>query len=107
MKGKKVYEARLKEEYELIKRKGFSSYFLIQKMIVDEAKRISPSVLGFGNGSEALSPGRGSACGSLICYCLRITDVDPVHHGLLFSRFLSENRGGKTIRTKFTKPPIS
>jgi len=106
LKGKKEYERRLKEEYELIRRKGFSSYFVIQKMIIDEARRISPTVLGFGDGSEAVGPGRGSAVGSLVCYCLGITDVDPIRHGLLFSRFLSENRGGKSIRTKFTKPPI-
>ncbi len=105
-KGKREYELRLREEYELIVRKGFSSYFLIQKQIVDEARRVAPSILGFGCGDEALGPGRGSCVSSLACYCLGITDVDPVKHGLIFSRFLSENRGGKTIRTKFTKPPI-
>lgn len=105
-KGKREYELRLREEYDLIVRKGFSSYFLIQKQIIDEARRVAPSILGFGCGDEAVGPGRGSCAGSLACYCLGITDVDPIKHGLLFSRFLSENRGGKTIRTKFTKPPI-
>lgn len=55
----KLYLSRIKEEYELIKQKGFCSYFLIQKMITDEAKRISPILLGWGDGSEATGPGRG------------------------------------------------
>ena len=41
--------------------------------------------------------------GSLICYCLYITDVDPVHHDLLFSRFMSEARGGKSMKLRFSK----
>jgi DNA polymerase-3 subunit alpha len=57
------YEKRIKEEYELIKEKGFSSYFLIQKMMIDEARNKSPEILGFGDGSEAVGPGRGSFCG--------------------------------------------
>lgn len=104
--GKNRYANRLKEEYNLIVRKQFSSYFLIQKEIIDEARRISPLVMGYGDGSEAVGPGRGSAAGSLLCYVLGITNVDPIKHDLLFSRFLSENRGGKSIRTKFTKKPI-
>lgn len=232
------YESRLKEEYELICRKGFASYFLIQKQMTDQARKICPELLGWGNGDEAVGPGRGclspdtkivvggrlipierirvndlvttmdgsqnivekvhqyenndsmvlikcygddhgisltpehlvyikklgnadydwmradqisvgdygfspvedygclvmevkqlppepkvydltvannhnyltssclvhnSACGSLACYCLRITDVDPIKHNLLFSRFLSENRGGKSMRLRFGK----
>lgn len=97
------YERRLKEEYELICRKDFSSYFLIQKQMTDEARRICPQLLGWGSGDEALGPGRGSAVGSLLCYCLGITDVDPIRHGLLFSRFLSENRGGRSIKLRFDK----
>lgn len=54
-----VYLKRIKEEYELISNKGFSSYFLIQKMMVDEARRKSFEILGFGDGSEAVGPGRG------------------------------------------------
>jgi intein/homing endonuclease len=53
------YSNRIKEEYELIKQKGFCSYFLIQKMITDEAKRIAPILSGYGDGSEAVGPGRG------------------------------------------------
>jgi DNA polymerase III alpha subunit len=53
----------LKEEVGLITRKGFSSYFLLQKMMTDEARRISPKLLGWGDGTEAVGPGRGSAVG--------------------------------------------
>lgn len=53
------YADRIKEEYSLISQKGFSSYFLIQKMMTDEARRISPELLGWGDGSEAVGPGRG------------------------------------------------
>lgn len=100
------YNKRIKEEYELIKEKGFSSYFLIQKMMIDEARRVSPELLGFGDGSEAVGPGRGSFVGSLAAYCLRLHDVDPVEHGLLFSRFLSPARGGQQMKTRFTIDPI-
>lgn len=54
-----VYAKRIREEYELIKEKGFSSYFIIQKMMTDEARRKGPEILGFGDGSEAVGPGRG------------------------------------------------
>jgi DNA polymerase-3 subunit alpha len=104
--GTKAYLGRIKEEYELICRKGFASYFLIQKEMVDEARRICPEILGWGNGCEAVGPGRGSAVGALVCYCLGITDVDPLKHDLLFSRFLSESRGGKQMKLKFTIDPI-
>jgi DNA polymerase III alpha subunit len=62
----KVYLDRLKEEISLIKRKGFSSYFLIQKMMTDEARRICPQLLGWGDGSEAVGPGRGCLEGSTL-----------------------------------------
>jgi DNA polymerase-3 subunit alpha len=62
------YLDRIKEEYSLIWRKGFSSYFLLQKMMTDEARRVSPQLLGWGDGSEAVGPGRGSAVGALTCY---------------------------------------
>lgn len=90
------YLDRIKEELGLITRKGFSTYFLIQKMMTDEARRWCKENIG-GDGTQAVGPGRGSACGSLICYCLGITDVDPVYEGLLFSRFMSEARGGRSI----------
>jgi len=96
------YIDKAKEEFDLIRRKGFASYFLILKKVTDEARRICPEILGWGDGSEALNPGRGSAVASLSCYCLGITDVDPVKHNLLFSRFLSENRGGKSMKLRFS-----
>lgn len=104
--GRRQYEKRLKEEYELICRKGFASYFLIQQQITDEARRICPQLLGWGKGDEAVGPGRGSAVGSLVCYVLGITDVDPIKHDLLFSRFLSENRGGRNMKVRFTGVPM-
>lgn len=100
------YINRLTEEINLICKKGFSAYFLIQQEIIKEARRVCPQLLGWGNGDEAIGPGRGSCVGSLVCYCLGITDVDPLKHDLLFSRFLSEARGGRELRTKFTNIPI-
>lgn len=97
----KTYLDRIKEEFSLITRKGFSSYFLIQKMMTDEARRVCPELLGWGDGSQAVGPGRGSAVGSLCCFCLGITAVNPVYEGLLFSRFMSEARGGRSIVLEF------
>jgi DNA polymerase-3 subunit alpha len=97
----KEYIGRLKEEYSLITRKGFSSYFLIQKMMTDEARRVCAEIIGFGDGSQAVGPGRGSAVGALTCYVLGITSVDPVYEGLLFSRFMSEARGGRSLVLEF------
>lgn len=54
-----TYIKRIREEYDLITEKGFASYFIIQKMMVDEARRKSPEIMGFGDGSEAVGPGRG------------------------------------------------
>ncbi len=104
--SRQVYLDRIKREYGLICKKEFSSYFLIQKMMVDEARRVAPSILGWGDGSEAVGVGRGSAVGSLVCYCLGITDVDPIKEDLLFERFLSEARGGKSMKVRFTSRPI-
>lgn len=101
-----VYAKRIREEYDLITEKGFASYFLIQKMMVDEARRIGPELLGFGDGSEAVGPGRGSVCGSLVAYCLRLHDVEPIIHDLRFSRFLSPARGGKQMKIRHTIEPV-
>jgi len=73
---------RAARELEVIDRMGFSSYFLIVWDFVSYAKR---------NGI-AVGPGRGSAAGSLVSYCLRITDVDPLAYNLLFERFLNPER---------------
>ena len=74
--------------------------------MIDEARKICPQILGWGDGSEAVGPGRGSAVGALVCYCLGITDVDPIKHNLLFSRFLSDSRGGKSLKLRFTIDPV-
>ena len=64
------YSKRIREEYDLITEKGFASYFLIQKMMVDEARRKGPIVLGFGDGTDAVGPGRG--CLDASTYIMRI-----------------------------------
>lgn len=67
-KGDPVYMRRIKEEYDLICSKGFASYFIIQKMMTDEARRVSRELLGYGDGSEAVGPGRGCLEGSTMVY---------------------------------------
>jgi len=69
-------------ELEVIDRMGFNAYFLIVWDFVNYAK---------SNGI-AVGPGRGSAAGSIVAYCLSITDVDPLRYGLLFERFLNPER---------------
>jgi len=71
---------RLKFELQIIKQRAASGYFLFLQDVVNTAQ----SELGVEVG-----PGRGSAAGSLVCYCLGITKIDPLKHGLLFERFLS------------------
>ncbi|MBA2342012.1 MAG: DNA polymerase III subunit alpha, partial [Thermoleophilaceae bacterium] len=73
---------RLEMELGVIERMGFDAYFLIVWDFVKFAKE---------NGI-AVGPGRGSAAGSIVAYCLAITDVDPIAHGLLFERFLNPER---------------
>jgi DNA polymerase III subunit alpha len=74
--------ARMEMELEVIDRMGFNAYFLIVWDFVAYAKR---------NGI-AVGPGRGSAAGSIVSYCLAITDVDPLAYDLLFERFLNPER---------------
>lgn len=66
--NEKVYWNRVKSEYDLIRRKGFSSYFLIQKEMVDEARRVGPKILGYGDGSECVGPGRGCVSAGTLIY---------------------------------------
>ena len=61
----KEYRLRLWEEFDLIDRKGFASYFILQKMMADEARRICPQLLGWGSGREAIGPGRGCLQGDV------------------------------------------
>jgi DNA polymerase-3 subunit alpha len=73
---------RLQFELKTIKEMGFSDYFLIVADFVGYARRNGVSV----------GPGRGSAAGSLVAYCLEITDLDPIRYDLLFERFLNPGR---------------
>jgi DNA polymerase III subunit alpha len=73
---------RLKFELKTIKEMGFSDYFLIVADLIAFARRNGVSV----------GPGRGSSAGSLVAYCLEITDVDPIVYGLLFERMLNPGR---------------
>ncbi len=73
---------RLKFELRTIREMGFADYFLIVWDFISFAKRN-----GIGVG-----PGRGSAAGSLVAYCLEITDIDPIKYDLLFERFLNPGR---------------
>ena len=81
-KPKKEYEDRLDFELKLIEKMGFASYFLIVSDFINKAKSRGITV----------GPGRGSAAGSLVSYCLNITTLDPIEHGLLFERFLNPER---------------
>jgi DNA polymerase-3 subunit alpha len=77
-----AYEERLEREIELIKQMRFAGYFLI---VWDFIRHARDKCIPVG-------PGRGSAAGSLVAYSLRITDIDPLQHGLLFERFLNPER---------------
>jgi intein/homing endonuclease len=83
---------------------------LVQVREVNEVKNISEVFdIQVENNSNYLTSSflvHNSAVGSLICYCLGITDVDPILHDLLFSRFLSPARGGKTIKYLYDCPLI-
>ena len=76
------YQTRLANEIGMIKQMGFAGYFLIVWDFVRYAKQNSIPV----------GPGRGSAAGSLVAYCLEITDVDPLQYDLIFERFLNPGR---------------
>jgi len=76
------YLERLNEELEIIKNKNFGPYFLVVQNMIGWAKKEGILV----------GPGRGSAAGSLLCYSLGITDIDPIEHGLLFFRFINPDR---------------
>ncbi len=75
-------EGRLQSELEVIRNSGLAGYFLTVKEIVDFARTQGIPV----------GPGRGSAVGSLVLYCLSITDIDPTKYGLIFERFLNPDR---------------
>ena len=79
---KQIYKDRLKYELDIINKMGFCDYFLIVSDYVNYAKE----------NNIIVGTGRGSAVGSLVSYCLKITDVDPIKYNLLFERFLNPER---------------
>ena len=76
------YRKRLSDEISIIKRTGFAGYFLI---VADFVKWSREQNIPVG-------PGRGSGPGSLVAYCLEITDIDPIEYDLIFERFLNPER---------------
>jgi len=76
------YVDRLEEELSIIKEKKFASYFIVVQNMLNWAKKQGIMV----------GPGRGSSAGSLVCYLLGITDIDPIKYGLLFFRFIDIDR---------------
>jgi DNA polymerase-3 subunit alpha len=76
------YERRLTYEIEMIKQMEYPGYFMIVWDFIRYARERNIPV----------GPGRGSAAGSLVAYCLRITDVDPIEYDLIFERFLNPER---------------
>lgn len=76
-----IYIERLNKELDIICKKGFANYFLVLKEALSEIQK-----------EYLTGAGRGSGAGSLTCYLLEITKLDPIKHNLLFERFLSENR---------------
>jgi DNA polymerase-3 subunit alpha len=79
---RRLYEERLDLELEVITQMGFTGYFLIVADFIQWAKAQGIPV----------GPGRGSGAGSLVAYALKITDLDPIEHDLLFERFLNPER---------------
>lgn len=76
------YQERVSREIAMIKQMGFASYFLIVWDFIKYAR----------DHHVPVGPGRGSAAGSLVAYCLNITDIDPLKYDLLFERFLNPER---------------
>lgn len=75
-------EQRLQHELEVIKQTGYAGYFLIVHDFIEFAKARGIPV----------GPGRGSAAGSLVSYCIGITNIDPLRYDLIFERFLNPER---------------
>jgi DNA polymerase-3 subunit alpha len=79
---RKVYDQRLQVELDVINSMGFPGYFLIVADFIQWAK----------DNDIPVGPGRGSGAGSIVAYALKITDLDPIEHELLFERFLNPER---------------
>ena len=80
----KIRKERLNYEMEIIHSMGFDGYFLFVWDFIKAAEKLGIEV----------GKGRGSAAGSLVCYCCHITDIDPIKYGLIFERFLNPERVG-------------
>jgi DNA polymerase III subunit alpha len=80
--AEELYRKRLEYESDVIRKMGFTAYFLIVADFINYAK----------NRGIPVGPGRGSAAGSLVAYVMGITDLDPIEHGLIFERFLNLER---------------
>ena len=78
----KVYRERIDYELDVIHQMGFDGYFLIVADFIKWCKE---------NGNK-VGAGRGSCAGSLVCYTIEITDIDPIKYGLIFQRFLNPER---------------
>ncbi|MAJ31921.1 MAG: DNA polymerase III subunit alpha, partial [Flavobacteriaceae bacterium] len=78
----KDLKSRLDFELQIIENSGYPGYFLIVEDFIREARNMGVSV----------GPGRGSAAGSAVAYCLKITNIDPIEYELLFERFLNPDR---------------
>lgn len=76
-----VYATRLKREMDLIKQKDYTDYFLIVADLIKHGKK-----------TMLVGPARGSSAGSLVCYLMGITEVDPIKYDLIFERFIDINR---------------
>ena len=90
------YQERFLTELDVIEKKNFSDYFFLVHDLVKYAKQ-----------HMLVGAARGSSAGSLICYMLGITEVDPIEHGLIFERFIDINRGGYRLNKDFIKTLIS
>lgn len=76
-----VYQARYDREMDLIKQKDYTDYFLIVADMIKHSKK-----------TMLIGPARGSSAGSLVCYLMGITEVDPIKYDLIFERFIDINR---------------
>lgn len=83
-KEQQIRRDRLNYEMKIIHEMGFDGYFLFVWDFINAAQKLGVEV----------GRGRGSAAGSLVCYCCHITDIDPIKYGLIFERFLNPERVG-------------
>ena len=87
VKGVSIYEERVRRELTVIEEVGFTDYFLVVADYVRWAREAGVPV----------GPGRGSVGGSVVAWALRITEIDPIRHGLLFERFMNAERANAPV----------